>query len=363
MLKKMTLLVAMACSGVAMADVVLYGQIKGGIGYTSGDGDGSITQIEDYKSRIGFRGNEDLGNGLQAIWQVEQFTPISGAQSSGGWNNRDTFIGLKGGFGTVRAGYVSDGMMDTSDQKLIVDPWEWNLNANNPKGVANFTRVDKRLQGVRYDSPQMGGFKFNVTHQLADSAKQTDFETASTVNQATVLAATYEHAGYFVKGAYGLYKHQNEDADQDLNDAQVARIMGGYRAKNMLAVLAYQYTDGFRGLWATPASVANKAQIGKTEVKTHEILGNFAYTMGAFTPRVTYVHGFDEKHEGIGKVNNTNYDQVIVGADYALSKRTTVLASAGWKNAPYAYDVNAEGKKVGLDSDVYSVGLGMRHMF
>ncbi len=363
MLKQMTFLSLMGCSGVAMADVVLYGHIKGGIGYTSGSGDGSITQMEDYKSRIGFRGNEDLGNGLQAIWQVEQFTPISGAESSRGWNNRDTFIGLKGDFGTVRAGYISDGMMDTADQKLIVDPWEWNLNANNPKGVANFTRVDKRLQGIRYDSPQMGGFKFNVTHQLADNAAQSDFETASTVNQATVLAATYEHAGYFAKGAYGLYKHQNEDSNQHLNDAQVARVMGGYRAKNMLAVLAYQYTEGFKGLWATPASVGNHAQIGKTDVKTHEVLGNFAYTMGAFTPRVSYVYGFDERHAGIGKVDNTHYNQVIVGADYALSKRTTVLASAGWKNAPYAYAVNAAGKKTGLDNDVYSVGLGLRHMF
>ena len=74
----------------AVADVTLYGQIKGGINVMKGEDSGTITQMEDYKSRIGFRGNEDLGNGLQAIWQVEQFTPMTGAQQSTGWNTRDT---------------------------------------------------------------------------------------------------------------------------------------------------------------------------------------------------------------------------------------------------------------------------------
>ena len=85
--------------------------------------------------------------------------------------------------------------------------------------------------------------------------------------------------------------------------------------------------------------------------------------MGNVTPRITYTHGFDEKRDGYGKIDNTNYDQVVIGADYALSKRTTVLASAGWKNAPVAYATDVNGKVTGVDEDVYGIGIGMRHMF
>lgn len=350
----------------AMADVVLYGQIKGGINVMKGEDSGTITQMEDYKSRIGFKGSEDLGNGLQAIWQVEQFTPMTGAQQSTGWNTRDTFIGLKSdGFGTVRAGYISDVMNDTSEQKLLVDPWEWGYNANNPRGAANFTRVDKRLQGVRYDSPRMGGFKFNVSHQLADTAVESDFEAASTVTQASIVSGSYVNSGFEVHGAYGLYKQQNIDGNGNLDDGQIARVIGAYRANNVVASVAYQYTDGFKGLWAMPLNTTAQNPNSRIHnaVKTNEVLGLFSYKMGNVTPRISYIHGFDEKRDGYGKVDNTHYDQVIVGVDYALSKRTTVLATAGWKNAPIGYETDAHGKISGVDADVYAAGLGMRHVF
>ena len=350
----------------AVADVTLYGQIKGGINVMKGEDSGTITQMEDYKSRIGSRGNEDLGNGLQAIWQVEQFTPMTGAQQSTGWNTRDTFIGLKGdNFGTLRAGYISDVMNDATEQKLLVDPWEWGYNAKTARGLGNITRVDKRLQGVRYDSPKFGGFKFNLHHQLADKATESDFEAASTVTQASIVSASYAHSGFEVHGVYGLYKQQNIDKTGDLDDGQLARVIGAYRANGVVAALTYQYTDGFRGLWASPlnTTVQDPQKRIHDAVKTHEVSSLFSYKMGNVTPRITYTHGFDEKREGYGKIDNTNYDQVVIGADYALSKRTTVLASAGWKNAPVAYATDVNGKVTGVDEDVYGIGIGLRHMF
>ena len=47
------------------------------------------------------------------------------------------------------------------------------------------------------------------------------------------------------------------------------------------------------------------------------------------TPRVSYAHGFKVKEEGV-KQKNSAYNQVIVGADYDFSKRTSALLSAGW---------------------------------
>ena len=65
----------------------------------------TATEIADYGSRIGFKGHEHLGNNLNAIWQVEQNTSIAGGNS--GFANRESFIGLEGGFGKVRAGNLN----------------------------------------------------------------------------------------------------------------------------------------------------------------------------------------------------------------------------------------------------------------
>ena len=71
---------------------------------------------------------------------------------------------------------------------------------------------------------------------------------------------------------------------------------------------------------------------------------------------------------------NSKYHQVVLGADYNLSKRTTVIASLGWmkegagRQADYIGLVpdgtdaagNAQYKK---SEQAYSFGLGLSHKF
>lgn len=338
-------LIALALTALpvaAMADVVLYGQIKGGVGVTSGDNgadNGTITQMEDYGSRIGFKGQEDLGNGLKAIWQVEQRVSLAGSESSEGWNNRDTFIGLEGGFGKVRAGFVSDQFNENME---TMDFWEYRTGAGaEARGLKNMTRHDGRHQGVRYDSPDFAGFNFNVTQQLSDSATEDRYQPSRSTNgQNTIVGLNYENAGFFGKLGYGLYKHAS-----GVDDGQVARIEAGYDANNLFVALAYQYAknmDGYSSLSSVNVEEANEAAV------------SVAYTMGAITPKLTYAHGWDQKIAG-SKVKDSGYNQVIIGADYALSKRTTALVSAGWINTAQVQGSSSE--------DLYSVGVGVKHVF
>ena len=356
-------LIALALTALpvaAMADVVLYGQIKGGVGTTFSDGnnDGSITQMEDYGSRIGFKGEEDLGNGLKAIWQVEQRVSLAGAQASEGFNTRDTFIGLEGGFGKVRAGYVSDQFNENME---TMDIWEYRTGAGAAaRGLATMTRFDGRQQGVRYDSPNFGGFDFNITHQLADSATEGAFANgAEDQGQATIVGLNYENSGFFGKVGYGVYETAGDD------EGQLVRVEGGYDANNLFVGLAYQYAKDMPAYsaWNGGESVGTVNAFGKEYAvgadSAHEAAVSVAYTMGAITPKVTYAHGWDQKVSDT-KVKNSGYDQVIIGADYALSKRTTALVSAGWMNAANG-DVDANGNL--KDEDLYSVGVGLRHKF
>ena len=68
----------------------------------------AIKGMQSGNSRFGFRGTEDLGGGLKVFFQMEAVVAvdngIGGAGPGGVFWNRDTFVGMKGGFGEVRLG-------------------------------------------------------------------------------------------------------------------------------------------------------------------------------------------------------------------------------------------------------------------
>ena len=103
-------LIALAVAGIMAAPMAaqaapkLYGHLQAEI--TDLDKDGStndILQIDDNKrGRLGVKGSEDLGGGLKAIYQMEFQVETTTADIDDG--DRNAFVGLKGGFGTIRIG-------------------------------------------------------------------------------------------------------------------------------------------------------------------------------------------------------------------------------------------------------------------
>ena len=137
---------------------------------------------------------------------------------------------------------------------------------------------------------------------------------------------------------------------------------GGESAKDIAIDRVNNATVGINGDFLTQAAKDAALKAAKESANNsegHEAAVSVAYTIGAVTPKITYAHGWDQKVGGT-KVKNSGYDQVIIGADYALSKRTTALVSAGWMNAANG-DVDANGNL--KDEDLYSVGVGLRHKF
>ena len=78
------------------------------------------------------------------------------------------------------------------------------------------------------------------------------------------------------------------------------------------------------------------------------------YHFGNIFPKISYAHGFDVKIDGT-KEHNTKYDQVVLGADYTLSKRTTANVQAGWLREGLGED---NGK---LKTTAF--GVGLKHVF
>ena len=89
--------------------VTIYGRVNVSLEKTeiknNPAGDATKTQVVDNSSRIGFRGKEELGANFAAIFQVE--SRVRADSSGDAWASRDSFVGLEGGFGTLRLGAPS----------------------------------------------------------------------------------------------------------------------------------------------------------------------------------------------------------------------------------------------------------------
>jgi len=351
MKKSLIALTLAALPVAAMADVTLYGQIKAGVevskvklGEKTATALGkeksskTATEIADFGSRIGFKGHEHLGSNLNAIWQVEQNTSIAGGDKE--WASRESFIGLEGGFGKIRAGKLNSTVKDSSDN---VDQWE---SSNGALNMSVFTRVDKRAVSVRYDSPVFSGFSASVQYTPRDNANPSDKYAHKVPSRDTYYAGlNYENSGFFGQYAGGFRKNS-----VDVKDGHVQRLVAGYDANNLFVSVAGQYaknwetlgdyaqaqsngvvTDDMRtaGTNASNVVFGTAAGLDGKGVETVEVAATAAYRAGNVTPRVSYAHGFKAKVDG-QKLKGTQYDPSFRGGCLHFSKRTTALVSAGW---------------------------------
>ena len=358
MKKSLIALLVATLPAAAFADVTIYGTLKAGVEYND-NGTTKQTNIDDLGSRIGFKGTEDLGSGLKAIWQVEtgfavdgnpsQYASSNGTNSQGGtFANRNSFLGLQSNLGTLRFGNVSN-FLD-SDMGTV-DVWQYNSNA---LGLGIFTRDGVRLKNsVRYDLPSVvSGLTAALQYGTKESkgGETTDRETS-------VLGLGYENSGFFGKYAY---THQSKAAAAansfGLNDVanEKHRLEVGYNANNLYVGVAYQQEKGGQDVtWIS--SLTNPGQLSQAaqatdKAQTKEYALTAAYTFGAITPKFSYVKGNDIKVGG-QTLANSGYDQYVLGADYALSKRTTIGAQYG--------DLDFKGN----NKDLKSFGLNMVHAF
>src|SRR5690606_26304782 len=68
------------------------------------DGEDDGANVSSNSSRLGIRGSTEIAEGLKGILQIEQ--EVRYDNGSGNFATRDTFVGLEGGFGGVRLGFI-----------------------------------------------------------------------------------------------------------------------------------------------------------------------------------------------------------------------------------------------------------------
>ena len=352
MKKTLIALALVSLSTASMADVILYGQIKGGVETTFGNkfgGDknpGTTTQIVDYGSRIGFKGHEHLTDNLDAIWQVESKVDIGGG-SNRTFGTRDSFIGLKGGFGTVKVGYQQTPIKELNGK---LDQWEYDSPV---AGLGTFTRgtdASRRATAISYETPDLSGFSAKAYYSFSEQYNGEDTNTLGAhKNKAGGiygLSASYKNSGFFADVAGVYARGTTAAARAGKKGGYQALVQAGYESDKWLAGLAYQRAQRVE---------RSDSKLNSDADKANELALSGAYTLNdALSLKGSFAYGFGIKDIDGNKIaGNGKYYQGIVGADYALSKRTIV-------NGQYGYLQSGKGESK-LKTNVVSVG--MKHKF
>ncbi|QEL55850.1 porin [Chromobacterium paludis] len=358
-MKKTLIALAVATlPAAAFADVTIYGQIKAGVENVDAGGMNQ-TNIDDVGSRIGFKGSEDLGNGLKAIWQVESGFDIDGSnrQGYGNFASRESFLGLDTGFGKVRLGNLST---FSDDSMSVVNPW---TSASNALQLNAFTRDDGRVKNaIRFDTANYNGFHGAFLYGTKeDKSGAFSADAASTQRETYNLGLSYENSGFF--GKY-QFIHQTPvtlaAGTTQSNDSH--RLEAGYNANNLLVAFGYRNDRGDSSITPMSFLLGNHAPaLDGSKYKSQEYALTAAYTLGAFTPKISYAQAKDVDRDGV-RQDDTGYKQFLVGVDYQMSKRTTVGMQYGEiKSDRDIFSNAADGSHAG--NKLRGLGLNMVHSF
>ena len=261
----------MAC---AQNNVTIYGRINMDIetikisnptGGTSGD----VNRVSSNSSRLGFRGSEDLGGGLQAIFQIE--SSIGPDEGTATFAGRDSFVGLNGSWGKLRAGIMEDpfkGMGEFTDVYLGTGLADDGTITALGGGGSGFIR--RQINSIRYDSPTFGGFQAQLQYGLQKEDPVTPEKSltiggAYTLNRLKLgavyqehrnftpgrkeyayrLGAKYEFAAFDLRGGY---THVNYDLPAGTVTHDYWTIASGIKVgPNGLISLKYGWSPNGRG--------------------------------------------------------------------------------------------------------------------
>ena len=124
---------------------------------------GNYYQVNSNSSRLGVRSTESPGGGLSAIFQIE--SGVAADTGGGLLASRDTYVGLKGDWGTFRIGYYLTPLDDflnifgnatTFTTSILNTASVWARGGLSKTGGGFDARLGNSLS---YETPTLGGFK------------------------------------------------------------------------------------------------------------------------------------------------------------------------------------------------------------
>lgn len=180
---------------------------------------GSRLAVDSQNSYLGFRGERNLGRtGLKAIWQIEQSIEIDTGNEDATFSNRNSFLGLAGGFGTVKLGHMDTIYKEYGQQTDMFGITSGNFispsNVLSHIGVGNSNNArfhERATNTVQYQTPEFGGLQAGL--QYAPDEKRNDTPEDTDTVQGTGLnrdlwsaGLKYEQGPLYVSAQWELHR-------------------------------------------------------------------------------------------------------------------------------------------------------------
>ena len=154
------------------------GQIRLSVNSVRTGNAGSVTSLTDNASRLSFRGTEDLGGGLKALFGLE-FGYSADTGTLGTPAFRYSYAGLAGGFGTVALGRLDSGNPTGSpiySQVTAISTFAANDAGATAIGTSMLNARNRTSNSVGYRSPSFGGAQLMARYYLRGEGTATEAE-------------------------------------------------------------------------------------------------------------------------------------------------------------------------------------------
>jgi predicted porin len=237
---------ALAGTVHAQDNVQVYGRLNVALEHVDNGRSFSQTRETNNRSVLGFRGSEDLGGGLKAIFQVEgTISPDTGAGSLAA---RDTRVGLAGPFGTVFLGHWTTAYNNATSS---LDPFYpttagymsvmGNGSAADSDNVADTSSFDRRQSNtIHWWSPDWHGLTLRVTHAMNEERPASGAKPSL-----TSAAAIWEHGPWYAVLAHERHHdYQGPGRNDTGSKAALAYQFGATRVAFIAERLEYETATG-----------------------------------------------------------------------------------------------------------------------
>jgi predicted porin len=338
----------------------------------------SLTTMDSPNSRLGFRGSEDLGGGLKAIFQLEiGFSLDTGGQKAGDpLFSRNTFVGMSGNFGTVKLGNMDTVYKELGDHMSFLGVTSGNYmalsNILSKPGFGTSSASSfhlRRANSFMYESPTVAGvqglFDWSPNEVAGDASSGLISTGVKYENGPVYLALAYEtHKDMFgaslnvptaiANTTGGIANAGASSKDTAVRATAQYKFPNNYSAEINFAQMTYDESGGGFGkfdsykhnTWSISAekdigAVSLVASYGQSEAGSCSLVGGVACSTGGLNARM-----------------------FNIGSSYAFSKRTSLFAVYSYMgNDSSGVQSNWLNGKPVAGQDIATIGIGMSHSF
>lgn len=320
---------------VSLADVKIYGRAHVSLDMLDDGADYNELNVSSNSSRLGFKGESKQGN-YTAFVQIEQQVDFNNGAANA--SARDTFVGLKGDFGSLRVGQF--------DTPFKAARGPANLFGDQLGDMRNLTRVgngrfdERGANTIHFQTKDFSGLRFNLAYAVHEG----DTHVADAKDEGVSTSVTYKNGGLDLALAYEMWGEDHSRGERD-----GVRLAAAYKLADNMKVVGFFQTTTHE---VDPALEADVFGLG----------GEFGLSDSTALKAMYMVRQPD--------VDNADASMIAVGVEHKIDKQLRVYANyamldndPGSNLQPWNQARTTGNAGVSNDETASGLSLGLRFDF